>query len=570
MKLAHNYQNIINEVMNQQIEGWNSLSPLDPTKMIVSGLAGSLSGIEDRQKRLTDLMLSLGPTFSGIHCKGARGSTHLIQFRAPPDLLQFLPLNTPLKLVGESESQKFSFHFVEATGLAPIEILETKSTVETELGTQVRIKLKVLAPTQKFPLFFHAPSKSQYAGKLIEARIHSGTDQLNLKLSEIDDRTDSLRVSGNIFLSCDAQIPANDEICIELRWERPVHQVNGANFYANAFLAEVLELRENADLGRLQGDAWEELKLPSSLVDIPNRVFLTYPNGQQFEIHQASEELLRLSQIKSAAAREVFIYNSVRHSLVFPAAHKLVGDYMGGLALSCNGALFANVVPHNVSIDTLQLEAGLIECEKITEILPVQERESESALVTRYYSTLRALQVPSAQDTHRIDERRLKARLLNADSRLRWVELSFSKNPSLLYVYASTGRTNELLSPDLRAKLNQVLSEEMEIGLNWKLLNFVSHTLSFSLKIGRSSEAELNSDILRQQLQQILEALCPDQLLSGLSKNQILKGLFALKGVIAVEGSIQNLKTLAFLDEVERPAGTLIEVQLQYTEVLHA
>jgi len=590
MKLAANYQAMIDQVMTDKVEGWRGLSPLDPTKMILSGVIGSLGKIEERQARLANQMLSLFPSFMGFEVRSGQGQSFMIQFRARPDLNIPITVDPPFRFQALSGITKKDILFNRSIDIVPIDI-KSSETYSSEQFTEMKITMHLRAPIEQMELLWHAPGYSSdngddagSAGKIIQAQARFENKTWHLGELRVQDNTFGLSGSGSILLGfsgTQSRTFAKGELEVQLRWENPIAIHPHSEIRVNSFVGHVVDIREWCQVGKLMGDAWEEILLPGELIEVPDEVLLELPSGGNFKLKKANEELLRVILGDPQELKTTFLYNSVRHSLTFPAGHLLVGDFTGGLPVIIKQAVFQSPACEKLKCDSVQVNTQETkETLTLEAIAPLQaplSREKDFEVLSRFHASIRAYHLGTSRD---LDLQKIRSALFSGDSRVRGVELDLdSTKKSLTAVIAtesfldSMGKETGLtpLPSDLVDQMGHIVASLLPLDYSWRISPFRKLELQFGLKITHSSRVTLTRERIEKGLADLLS---PNVfLLEGASKSkkkfegsllvqELFKNLKAsIPGIVQVDGVVVRQSTGEYLDVLTRKPGIVFSVR---------
>jgi len=481
------------------------MSPLDPTKVFVESIAGALGAVEDRQQRMIQTILDSLPSLFGFRSKTGA---------LPVGLFSFKP-----RLLAKEHSlaRGTSFRFQKGT-----EALTAFLEVDSELMSVHAFKAQ--KNEKHLELSFHSDKalshfsfqyipQGESANKLLEIRSNLGEALL------YHDETQGFTSYGTVTVyRADRQplLSASGEVKIKLIFEREPE----GDFKINILPCSIASVMDSMALGSLQGEAWEEVRLPTDILEVPNEAVLRYPSGESVVLTRIQNEALRARNSGESFRRfdQGFFYQGVRHSLILPGADTLKNPYNGGVTVHLGET---TVYPLEEGIP-LGYQAVLgNHASQIEEVLYLQKlrpavlRESASDYLERFYAVLRSF--PKQESPHGSFLGELNAWVANLDTKIKKVEVSENPREKSLEVYCLSdhpqGDGAFYLSTDLKRKLEEVLTKVVPLDYRWSIHPFKSSKLVLQLDLGFEIDEHRFKEYSPRELEIEIKKVCERVLL---------------------------------------------------------
>lgn len=478
MSLENEYKRILDEAFAKHFSGWDSLSPLDPVKVLSEAMTGSLGQIERRQRQYVSALMDSLPSLCGLTPKGAE---------LPIALLRFSPAARLSEVKTLPSGAAFRFHKDEvacdAVADASFRISPIYDFASRTDGTKVTLDFRYQGIASDLVLAF-VPGAQASGAALSVARLEVDGKVVDARVSE---NTSGFRRFGYLTFEAvkrgDLLFPeANQTVRVTLELDRAA----SGNFVANVAPFRLVQYAEPLALGYLTGEPWEEVALPENVVAAPAECYLSFSDERTRSLVKQESSLLEIKEANYEAFRGSYFYNGANHSIVVPAADELIGNYNGRVQL------FARVATLRPSFDTLAVDlagrvgeyAGIVE--KVTAHAALSTyvpRETKRSYLARFYGAMATLQKQASPALNAHD---VQQQLLSSEKDLRAVETEFDLKENTLAVYllaTNPGDADALrLSSELVGRVASKLGQILPLNIRWQIRPFRSVPVTLSLQ----------------------------------------------------------------------------------------
>ncbi len=415
---------LVDSTFGQQIPGWESISPLDPTKMVAEAVARTLEESAKAQNATLNRILTGLPALLGIEPKTGQFPTLLVSLNPSSKLMQpkSFPADYCLKL--QRDQQFFHLRPLSSTPIYPVTLLS-----ETIADGITTLRFHTRSPLASLTLY----STNKNSILMLDPQIHAllQNSDGSIECSRVD-RAPLMKEAGEFELS--------------------FQRVNGKDtLQLNTIPFSLCEWKESLHLSYLKGIPWEEISLSEPCLKVPNKLYLEYPNGKVCSLTRQVEAPLSLHLEDPRQWEQSFIYNPVHHSLLLPGADKLMGEFGGAVEVKLKE--YEGLVS-NWSTDSLQPNFGefaryIESIGSLSARTPALPRENASAYLKRFYSLVRDIhRIPSTERLFHVKE--LEQTLLRSHPTLQAAEAIHDHHSRTLTLY---------LMPISREKTHQIKQE---------------------------------------------------------------------------------------------------------------
>lgn len=569
MSLVTEYRRILDEAFSKHFSGWETLSPLDPLKVLSEAMTGSLGEIEKRQRRYVSALMDSLPTLCGFSPKGAELPVTLVSFQPVPRLTE--SRQYPAQTAFRFQKEEASCHALAVSEFRVIPLFDLTSQSK---GTTVQLDFRYQGVASELTLQF-VPAAQPTPTVLSQARVeilHAGqvTKAFSPSDLSVKDETTGFCRFGNLTIrSQEARALLFDEatqnVRLTLTFDRHLPQ---GELTANTTACKLAQVVESFALGFLTGEPWEEVFLPENVAAAPEECFLSFADDKTLTLTKQETSLLDRKHSNYDAFRGSFFYNGANHSLIVPAADELVGTYNGKVQLCARRATLRP--PFETLSSEFQGRAGdystvmekIVVSKSLSASLP---RETKRSYLGRFYGAVSALQTKAVAVVNAHD---LRNQLLSTEAELRAVEVQYEASDNHLTVFLLGANPQDShstqLSSDLLARVALRLSQMLPLTIRWQIQPFKRVPLTLSLlasaevsatkpDVGQAQEA------LTATVKQWLQPPPFGQMHASTSyRTQDLAGSFSLKslaGVVAKNGLIT--------DSLVRKPGELLEADIK-------
>jgi len=495
------YQSVLDQSFEKHFPQWDRVSPLDPTKVISDALSLAAEEIEKRQNRFVETVLGTLPSLFSIAPKPARlprgifaafPTARLAESRSLDECVFRFQGEGPLKLVRP----------LGAT-LVPFAV----PTVTRDANT-VRVRVATRGAVGEIPLAF-IPAKADgppNERRLVEisVAVDGAAKPLFAEDLQIVDKTQNFTRFGYLRLKPVAH-PYFAEKAATVELSLTFDLIPAGTFTFNAFEGEISETQNNFALGELAGDPWEAIKLSDRIVLPPEQIELRFPNDHYRTLTRLREDILRVREIDD----NVFFYDATEHRLILPAAHRLGGRFLGGVAIVSPEQTLA---PSSPWMDaTYQGSPGewVASIEKLTAIAPLDPgyaRETSDEYLQRFYGLIRRF-IAANQPSGRFDDTIADA-VRSADPEVLHVESIYEESTKQISLSLLTRETTDWTA--LVGRLEPTLARTIPLECSYRLFPMAVRKLGLNLRLTlRRGESDLPPDreTLVDWLRQKLNAL---------------------------------------------------------------
>ncbi len=585
MKLSDSYKELIDREMGLSVEGWSHLSYLDPSKMIVSGLVGSLAEIEERQKRLALQVLSLTPSYLGFEIRPAATSQILLKLNTRDDIDKVLRLEKNHKFIASLQAndnkKNLQARLTNAISIVPVQ-LESYKIQNYPNQLSLHCSLTIKGPTPYIDLYYLADSYNEidlFDPKVIEnfnSKMKWNSKSIKASEFRITDQTSALTRSG--FLRLELQKGGQFQkgvLDLEIIWNVKENKQSSGKILINVCEASFVELREWYELAKLKGESWEELILPEGLLEVPSELLLELPGGGYTTIRLVKDKILSDLLTDPGELKDIYFYNPNKHSLVFPSAQLLTGQFNGGLPVVAKEAVFSSASYSELKFDDQQSNGEILGLSFLSLLQVHYNRETESEFLKRFYSGLRSVSLPKERRLDLVD---IEYKLLTADTRIRNIEFKLENatdsQKQCLNVFVSLEpfisidgtRTHAAQIPsDLLLKLDSELSSLLPLDVQWKVRSFKKRKLKAFIIYNQITNKAIEKATLLNGIQLILSPDGPHRLMNSaeLSLREIFSRLSTVLGLSSqIEGTLQDSESGCYLESLCRESGSYFEVEV--------
>jgi len=569
-------QNLIDTKMEEFIPGWSSLTPTDPLKVFSEGIVCALSEIDNQSKNTVGHMLDMIPTILSFYPKKPSLVKGLFHFDMKENGNKQLKIPKGLKLKYKANDGQTNYILFDEQKIEPYQITSQKRT-----ENKLTLEFKVFGKIDALSLFFIRSEKKFKNSQLQEVKV-------KVKLSDqehffdnnglaIKDSTLGLTKTGQIKLSpIDFDFPDQTyTITVELC---NLEKANQGQILTNLAIGNICKIESETNLGVLNGEIWEEVKLPENIISPPQKIHIELPTGEYFDLKLAENDILKLKEFDSQAYINSYLYNGIQHTLTVPNAEVLLRNKLCGAEIKAKNLIYTvkeSMFPNQESKIILDgLEETIKKVTPITIISPVMERERKDQFLSRFYRTLNQFYGYATNSASSFSEDEIKTNILNFDQNVRAIELKTDDINDVLYIYILS--FNPFLYPDHQIDqkiINKVqIHAEQFTPLDKRLLvaPFKNKNINVEISLKLRVYSHNQDTIDRSNLESQLEKTCADFMLPwpfgrmktkhkySISEFQkFVKGSLGIKEEDIEDFSLTLLDcdTLIHLEELKREEG---------------
>lgn len=491
MYLRKQCQDVVDRSMRKHFPDWDSISPVDPRKIFVDGILGSLVEIEKMSIQRMERALDRMPAFFGFQPRVPLAPTGYFEW-FPSELLTSsieIPAQTHFQYILENETWDvfttekrkifpYLISSVEKNG-AKTQLVFTTQVPLTELELQfLPERLAPVLPEYQFKIERWNASKNQYEEIPGQSYFFSNLTQDWSQYGKLHFR--SARQEGILFDATAKYM---------LSWTFPSETTPAGNFYTHLIPCQCVKITEDNFLGNLQGELWEEISLPEDVCKVPDTLEVQYPNDEVVRLTRVDFSVLESPKQSADHLNHSFIYEPFHHKLVIPAAFHLMKQYEGGVQVKAKKLVRFPFQDWPVDQAKLTFSgfSGMIE-----KIRPIRlernriYREPPTEYWTRFFASFRQFMTQNQNNSLIIwEEIRLKT--LGSSPRIQAVEIRAIEELRFFEIFVmerlTTESVQESLSKDLENQVHQLLKKQIPLGYSWKISPFQSFFLKIRLQL---------------------------------------------------------------------------------------
>jgi len=507
--LQDRYIKIINDGFRQAFPQWDSMSPLDPIKMIAEGVTASMAAVEAQQHRLVDSIIDTLPALFGFLPKKSILSEGYFQFQ--PSIKLARPKMIP---AGES----FTFQTQDqATQVAPIDellVLPITNVVENRDGLKVAITMHLNGKLPQLVMQY-VPEEDGRENKILGVSIEileAGQKRvITFEDLKIVDLTESMSSFGDIIISLRegvlSQKAADIRIVFELANEAHGH------FMVNIAKCSLFVARPRTVIGKVKGEPWESHSLDSSIQLPPDEIEVSYPDGRVEQLNRIDQDILKLRHTNPDRFGNSFYYDGSHHAIVIPMGQTLLGSFNGGVTLMALNVIQA------ASAEWLsgQAQASLGDYVGIIEkLIPLRHstsfvpRESSEEYFSRFYAHMRQMG-QSQVSAVKLSLDSLEADILNSESEIRAVEMVQGHQGDSIKVYLLNRNPKDAFPARLEKSVCDVVNERLSgilpLEQRWTLHPFQTSDIDIKVDLKLGLDPDRVGVITAEQLNARVDGL---------------------------------------------------------------
>jgi len=489
MSLETEYKKILDDSFGKHFSGWDTLSPLDPLKVLSEAMTGSLGEIERRQRNYISGLMDSLPSLCGFAPKGAELPVMLLKIQPVARLTETraFPQGTSFRF----QKEEGACQALSTRELKVIPLFDLKFHKE---NTSLQVEFRYQGIASELTLQF-VPSSEGAATQLSYLQVEVLQDgKVSQSYSSTDlvfqEDTASFRRFGNLTLRRKEKgallfDQATQIARVTFTFDRTTPE---GEITANVAAFRLGQIEDAYLLGFLSGEPWEEVFLPEGMVEAPRECYLSFADEKTLSLTRQETSFLELKHSNYELFKGSFFYNGANHSLIIPAADELVGGYNGQVQLCAQGAML------RPAFESLTVEFqgrpgdAAAAVEKVSAYKSLSSylgRESKRSYLARFYAAMSAIQTqPSAA----INAHDVQQQLLSAEPELRSVETAFDNKENRLIVYLLASNPDDpqatRLPSDLLARVSLRLSRILPLTIRWQIQPYrmVPVTLSLQAK----------------------------------------------------------------------------------------
>jgi hypothetical protein len=572
---------LVEEAFAAHFPQWNRMSPFDPVKLVAEGVTGALAAAERRHRRLLDGVLDAMPTLFGFEPRPARLPVGLFRVRSPERTIATVRLADRAFPRLRSPRGVFVLLPAEDATVTPVGATTTRRE-----GTDVTVTVVARAALSELLLtFLPDPGADRVVSgvRVLRWTIRADGQESDHETLLVEDGTGGLAHFGTVRLRRrDGKALRSDggALSVTVACDR----APGGTLTTNVVPMAFGHRREEVSLGYFGGEAWESKPLPPTLVGVPDAILVRYPDGRRRSLTRLSEDPLRAAHGARTEWTEGYLYDGIRHELLFPAADRLVGQWNGGVEVLLPEGLFSPEtpwIPEGAEPALGDASAYLEALEPVAPLSPAAPREAVDRFLERFYATLRRAAGGNGEAPP-FRARECALRALEAVPALSAVELAVDGDTLRAHCLAEDPRGEGAfrLSPGLVAATRRSLEAELPLRFALDVVPFRPEafhaTVALTLRLGEARFATVDDGALvaavRKGLDELLlpapfGALEADDGRTSAELERLLRGkLAALVADDEVAAVRLGLRSAAgeFLREVRRALGTcpILSVQV--------